>query len=224
MKSINPLKTKTTVHDLGLDLPTVFSDPNRLKGKHSTGLSPSDSSKGAKVHLMQKIMGTIGWIGMCHPAVCSRHGELASSIQNPSPKAFRVVKGVLKELRTQGLTPLEMVGVHDPEFRLWVDCAVHHHSGRRGWLLQYADSSWHVTDRRNIVAWRSVKDRMKHGSSTAGEVNALQQALEDILDHMLVANRLLHGKASFRILSDSQSGILQVRFGGHTIKDRERSA
>lgn len=56
---------------------------------------------------------------------------------------------------------------------------------------------------------------MKHGSSTAGEVKALQQALEDFEDHMYV---------TMRIPSDSQSGILQVINGGHSIKDRERSA
>lgn len=167
-------------------------------------------------------MGTLGWLGLCHPAVAARHGELASATHQPTARAFRIAKGVLRELRREGLHPLEMVGVRDLEFRLWVDCAVHHHSGRRGWLLQFADASWPITDRRNIVAWRSVKDRMKHGSSTSGEVNAIQQALEDA-DDIFYLSKKLFSKATVRILSDSMSGILQIGNGGHSLKDKERA-
>lgn len=221
-------KTKQVPMIEGLDVPKVLRGvhppQNHLKrsGVGGTGLERGDSHID-KVHLMQRVLGTIGWVGVCHPAVASRHGELASSILKPSPKAFRVAKGVLRELRQKGLTPLEMVGVDKPEIRLWVDCAVHHHTGRRGWLLQIVSANAPITDRRNIVAWRSVKDKMKHGSSTAGEVNAVQQSMEDIEDQLLVASRMLPASTTFRILSDSQSGILQITNGGHSIKDRERA-
>lgn len=89
--------------------------------------------------------------------------------------------------------------------------------------MQLADKSWPLTDHRNIIAWRSVKDRMKHGSSTSGEVNALQQALEDTDEHILLISAFLRD-IPIRILSDSMSGILQVINGGHTIRDRERAA
>lgn len=174
------------------------------------------------INLYQQVMGTLCWVSLCHPAVASRHGELAAATHQPTPKAFRVAKGVLKELRTKGLEPLEMTGVQELEFRLWTDCAVHHHSGRRGWLLQMADKSWPLIDRRNIVAWRSVKDRMKHPSSTSGEVNAIYQSLLDVEDVLYFCS-LLHDDASVRVLSDSMSGIQQIQNGGHTIKDRERS-
>lgn len=175
------------------------------------------------VNLFQQIVGTLGWVATCHPSVACRYGELAGHSQNPSPTAFRIAKGTLKELRSEGLDPLEMVPVVDPEFRLWTDCAVHVHTGRRGWVLQLADSSWPMIDRRNIIAWRSVKDKMKHGSSTSGEVNAIQQALEDTCDHFEVAYDLLKS-AKVRVLSDSMSGILQIYNGGHTFKDRARAS
>lgn len=115
-----------------------------------------------------------------------------------------------------------MVGVNTIEFRLWTDCAVRNHEGRRGWLLQMADPSWPLTDRRNIVAWRSVKDKMKHPSSTSGEVNAIQQSLHDVEDVLHLAS-LIKATATVRVLTDSMSGILQVENGGHTKKDRDRA-
>lgn len=174
------------------------------------------------INLYQQVMGTLCWISLCHPAVASRHGELASATHHPTPRAFRIAKGVLQELKTKGLEPLEMVGVKSLEFRLWTDCAVHHHSGRRGWILQMADASWPLTDRRNIVAWRSVRDRMKHASSTSGEVNAIQQALLDIEDILYFCS-LIHKDANIRTLSDSMSGIQQIMNGGHSIKDKQRA-
>lgn len=174
------------------------------------------------INLFQQIMGTLGWLALCHPTFAARHGELAVHTHQPTPKIFRITKGVLKEIKRDGVAPLEMTAISNPEFRLWVDCAVHKHAGRRGWVLQLADSSWPVTNRTNLVAWRSVKDKMKHASSTSGEVNALQQALEDVEDHFYVAQTIVPN-AKVRILSDSMSGILQVANGGHSIKDKERA-
>lgn len=73
-----------------------------------------------------------------------------------------------------------------PEARLWVDCAVHHHNGRRAWVLQLADSNWPLTNRTNLVSWSSRRDRLKHASSTAGEVNAVLQALEEADDAFIL--------------------------------------
>lgn len=64
---------------------------------------------------------------------------------------------------------------------------------------------------------------MKHQSSTSGEVNSIQQALEDTYDIFLISKRL-HVVASTRTLSDSMSGILQIANGGHSIRDRERAS
>lgn len=174
------------------------------------------------VNLFQQVMGTLGWLALCHPGVAARHGELATHAHKPTPRAFRVVKGVLQELRKNGLDPLEMVAVSDLEVRLWIDCAVHHHSGRRGWVLQFADSNWPLTDRRNMVAWRSVRDKMKHASSTSGEVNAVQQGLEDTEDIFYLLSKI-EPRATARLLSDSMSGILQIANGGHSIRDKERA-
>lgn len=176
----------------------------------------------AHVHLFQQIVGTLGWIALCHPGIASRHGELASYTHKPCETAFRVAKGVLDELKREGLDPLEITRIRNVEIRLWIDCAVRHHTGRRAWVLQLADASWSLTDRRNLVAWRTVQDRMKHASSTAGEVNAIMQALQDVEDIFFVGSALI-GSANVRVLSDSMSGILQIANGGHTFKDRRRS-
>lgn len=174
------------------------------------------------INLFQQIVGTLGWIAICHPGVSSRHGELAAYTHRPSCTAFRVAKAVLSELRTSGLDPLEITHVESFEFRLWIDCAVRHHNGRRAWVLQLADQTWPLTDRRNLIAWRSVQDRMKHASSTSGEVNAVMQALQDVEDVFYIASALIES-AEVRVLSDSMSGILQIANGGHTFKDRSRS-
>lgn len=128
------------------------------------------------INLFQQIVGTLGWVSLCHPGAAARHGELAAYTHRPCPKAFRVAKGVLNELKRTGLDPLEVTGVRNNEFRLWIDCAVRNHNGRRAWILQLADESWSLTDKRNLIAWRTIQDRMKHASSTSGEVNAILQA------------------------------------------------
>lgn len=142
------------------------------------------------VHLFQRIVGTLGWIAVNHPAVSVRHGELSTYQKNPSSTVFRIAKWVLKELRRDALHPLEYTAVERPEIRLWVDAAVNGTTGRRGWVIQIADVGWSTLNRRNIVAWRSVKDRMKHNSSTSAETNALQQALIDIEDEMYLIGKL----------------------------------
>lgn len=57
------------------------------------------------VHLMQRAVGSLCWLATCHPAIASRHGELASHQHRPTPKVFRVLKGVLQELHKEGLHP-----------------------------------------------------------------------------------------------------------------------
>jgi hypothetical protein len=185
--------------------------------------APSDiSTLEYHIHLYQQVMGTLNWIGLCHPGVAARHGMLATYTNKPTPRAFRILKGVLHELRTEGLDPLEMTAVHHPEIRLWTDCSVHGHIGRRGWVIQIADSDWKMGDNRNMVAWRSVKDPMRHASSTSGEVNAIHQSLLDVDDFFWLLTKFTPD-ASFRLLTDSQSGLLQIVNGGHTFKDRARS-
>jgi hypothetical protein len=115
-----------------------------------------------------------------------------------------------------------MVGVPQFEFRLWIDAAVRDYNSRRGWILQLADPSWALTDTRNIIAWRSVKDRNKHSSSTSAEVNAIYQCLLEVDDQFFLAQKLV-SSATVRIFSDSMSGILQVANGGHTLRDKERA-
>lgn len=216
-------------------IPEFEEEINNLGASHRGKLSPlqnlplveTDESSGHKVpvhhiHLYQRLIGTLNWLAVCHPAVACRSGELGSATHHPTAQAFKVAKGVLHELRTEGLSPLEIVSVTQPELRLWVDCAVRDHNGRRGWVLQIADSSWPLEDRRNLIAWRSTKDRMKHFSSTAGEVNAIHQALHDIDDHVYLTS-MLFPSARMRILSDSMSGILQIQNGGATIVGKERS-
>lgn len=181
-----------------------------------------DAFPASHVHLMQRAVGSLCWLATCHPAVSSRHGELASCQHRPTARAFRILKGILKELGTEGLHPLELQPVRSPQLRLWVDCAVHNHQGRRAWVVQLADSSWPLTNRTNLIHWASKRDRLKHASSTAGEVNAMLQALEEGEDCFLLVS-LLFPECPIRLLTDSQSGILQILNGGHTITARERA-
>lgn len=46
------------------------------------------------INLFQQIVGTLGWVALCHPGAASRHGELASYTHKPTAKAFRVAKAV----------------------------------------------------------------------------------------------------------------------------------
>lgn len=171
------------------------------------------------IHLFQRAIGALCWLATCHPAICSRHGELASFTHKPSPKLFRILKGTMNELRSIGLSTLSYQKITKPEFRLWVDCAVHAHRGRRGWILQAADVSWPLTIRNNLIHWKSARDRLKHASSTAGEVNAILQALEETADCLSVVSTM-YPDSTLRILSDSMSGILQIANGGSTIKSK----
>lgn len=63
---------------------------------------------------------------------------------------------------------------------------------------------------------------MKHASSTSGEVNAIQQAIQDVDDILYLAS-ILGVTANIRTLTDSMSGIQQIENGGHSIKDKERA-
>ena len=209
----------------------ALSDQHRLRHLSPSNLPLDESADETAckeypphhIHLFQQIMGALCWIGTCHPAMGARHGELSSYTHKPSAKAFRVAKGVLKELQEEGLHPLEIQAISHPEIRLWVDCAINHHSGRRGWILQLCDKAWPLTNRSNLIHWKTSKDRLKHASSTSGEVNAILQALEECDDALILAS-CLFPSASIRLLSDSMSGIQQILNGGHTLKARETSS
>lgn len=134
------------------------------------------------IHLMQRIVGSLCWLGTCHPTYAARHGMLAQLTHKPCPIAFRIAKGILEEIRNKRCQPLRFTQTTEPEVRVWVDAAVRDYCGRRGWVLQLADRSWPLTNKSNLIAWKSASDRMKHASSTAGEVNAIREASEDIDD------------------------------------------
>lgn len=147
---------------------------------------------------------------------------LATLTHKPSPIAFRIAKGVIREVKQKRLKPLCIERINRPELRIWVDAAVVDHNGRRGFIVQLADQSWSITDRNNLIHWKSASDKLKHASSTAAEVNAILQALEEV-DDLLIIVEALFGPIPSRVLSDSNSGILQIMNGGHTIKSRRKS-
>lgn len=142
---------------------------------------------------------------------------LAQLTHKPSPIVLRIAKGIIQEIKRERVQPLRFTRVHDPEVRIWVDAAVRDYCGRRGWLVQLADKSWDYTIKANMIGWRSVSDKLKHASSTAGEVNAIREATEDIDDILIVVSELF-GRIRTRMLSDSNSGLLQIENGGHTIR------
>lgn len=147
---------------------------------------------------------------------------LATLTHKPSPMAFRIAKGVMKEIKEGKVDPITICKVQDPEVRIWVDAAVRDYNGRRGFIVQLADKSWPITNKTNFLHWKSASDKLKHGSSTAAEVNAILQALEDVDDTLIIINELF-GNVPVRMLSDSNSGILQIQNGGHTIRSRRKS-
>lgn len=178
--------------------------------------------KGTDINLMQKIVGSLCWLGTCNPAYAVRHGMLAALTHKPSPIAFRIAKGVMKEIKETPINPIKLCTIVNPEIRIWVDAAVRDYCGRRGFILQLADKSWELTNKDNLVYWKSSSDKMKHASSTAAEVNAILQCLEDI-DDVLIMTETLFGKIPTTMLSDSNSGIQQIKNGGHNIKAKRKS-
>lgn len=74
-----------------------------------------ESYPASHIHLFQRIVGTLCWLGVCHPAYSSRHGMLASLTHKPSPMAFRIAKGVLKEIRERRVNPTSIERVNTPE-------------------------------------------------------------------------------------------------------------
>lgn len=171
---------------------------------------------------MQRIVGSLCWLGTCHPAYAARHGMLAQLTHKPSPIALRLAKGILHEIRSVRVQPLRYCAITHPELRIWVDAAVRDFCGRRGYIAQLADASWPLTYKANMITWKSSSDKLKHASSTAGEVNAIREASED-LDDILIMTAELYGKLPVRLLTDSQSGLLQIENGGHTIRARRLS-
>lgn len=73
--------------------------------------------------------------------------------------------------------------------------------------------------RSNLISWKSSSDKLKHASSTAGEVNAIREATEDI-DDVVIITEALFGPLPIRMLTDSNSGMKQIANGGHTIRSR----
>lgn len=208
------------IDDLGGEYAYKRLSPNNLPLSEFFDENPTFPPE--HIHLMQRIVGGLCWGSTCHPGVSARHGEMASLTHKPSATAFRICKGIIHELTEEGVTPLEFQEINSPEIRLWVDCAVRDHDGRRGWVIQVADASWTLTNRTNVVHWKSAKDRMKHASSTSGEVNALLQALEETVEPLSFLSTLFPD-SKLRILSDSMSGILQIKNGGSTHQSKARA-
>lgn len=147
---------------------------------------------------------------------------LAQLTHKPSPIALRIAKGIIHEIRNTRAQPLRYTGVENPELRIWVDAAVRDYCGRRGYVAQLADKTWPLTAKSNLITWRSASDKLKHASSTAGEVNAIREATED-LDDIFIMMKELFSEVPVRLLSDSQSGLTQINNGGHTIRAHRTS-
>lgn len=213
------------------ELPSFTNEINALgpayarKGLHAKNLPFEPETDPDRPHhydashirLMQRIVGSLCWLGTCHPAYSARHGMLAQLTHKPTPIAFRIAKGIIDEIQRDRAQPLRFITIHEPELRIWVDAAVRDYCGRRGYVVQLADKSWPLTRKANMITWRSASDKMKHASSTAGEVNAIREASED-LDDTFITILEMFGSMPVRLLTDSQSGLLQIKNGGHTIR------
>lgn len=104
--------------------------------------------------------------------------------------AFRIAKGVMKEIKETRVEPICISRITEPEVRIWVDAAVRDYNGRRGFIVQLADKSWPLTTKLNLIHWKSASDKLKHGSSTAAEVNAILQTLEEVDDTLIIIQEL----------------------------------
>lgn len=164
---------ETEINDLGHAYARKQLAPSNLPFDPEFDPHKPESFHAHHIHLFQRVVGTICWLGVCHPAYAARHGMLASLTHKPSPMAFRIAKGVLNEIRSKRVDPTSIVRVNEPELRIWVDAAVLDHNGRRGFIVQLADKTWPLTEKANLIHWKSASDKLKHASSTAAEVNAV---------------------------------------------------
>lgn len=178
------------------------------------------------VDAYRRIVGTLGWLASAHPAIAYTFGELARYSSSPGPTAFRIAAGTLRELAQSTELYITLGPVHDPQLRLWVDAALRNTKSRRGWILQLTNRQEPLSSRRNLMAWRSVKDDTPHHSSVNAEVNAIYQAILDVKD-VLYTIRALYtrafGSIPIVILTDSMSGRLQILNDTGSKEDRGRS-
>lgn len=204
--------------DIG-DLPVGYSSkvltprmlPLENHVENFEGLSTSE--KELVIEKYRKLVGTIGWVATAHPSLSYRFGELARYSNSPGPTALRIALGALIELKQCKDLYIDLSTVTDPEIRFWIDASVRDTITRRGWVLQIVDHQEPLSSKRNMVAWRSVKDESRQTSSTAAETNAIYQAICDVEDVLFSIKAIMSRdfpKIPIIILTDSNSGRLQI--------------
>ncbi|MCH8491082.1 MAG: hypothetical protein LAT81_14290, partial [Oceanicaulis sp.] len=175
--------------------------------------------KPADINLFQQYTGMLCWLATCHPALCSRHGEISKHTHYPSPTAWQTLVGTLKEIMKDGVPPMAIKRVEKPEIRIYTDSSWQYRTARHGTILQIADENWGLENTSNIVFWKSSSDGRKHNSSTDAEVMAIKDGLVHTSD-VLEVMKDIFGRIPTKLYVDSKPAISRIEYGSKSMTEQ----